>query len=108
MPSDEHQPFSLLRNRVIDLWCELLPDSPLLLSLRTDDFRGLRVHGLNMAIGKFQGEWVLAHVHQESQAVSVSAGPFDFSEQAVAALFASVVHERALALLRTEAFALDA
>ena len=104
--SDLH--FAALRDRTYALWRELLPDAPLLLSLRTDDFQGLRVRGTNLGIGKFADEWVLVHIHRDSQAVSVNAGPFDFSEQAVAALFAAVVHQRALALLRTEAFDLDA
>ena len=100
--------FAMLRDRTYALWRELLPDAPLLLSFRTDDFEGLRVRGTDLGIGKFEGAWVLVHIHQDSQAVSVNAGPFDFPEQAVAALFAAVVHHRALALLRTEAFNLDA
>jgi hypothetical protein len=99
--------FAVLRDRTYALWRELLPDVPLLLSLRTDDFQGLRVRGTDLGIGKFGGEWVLVHIHADNQ-VSVNAGPFDFPEQAVAALFAAVIHHRALALLRTEAFNLDA
>lgn len=100
-------PFGFLRARTYDLWRELLPDAPLLLSLRTHDFQGFRVRGTDLGLGKFDGEWVLVHIHADDQ-VSVNAGPFDFAEQAVAALFAAVVHHRALALLRTEAFDLDA
>ena len=86
-------------------WGQVLPDTPLLLSIASDDFSGVRAHRTTFAVGIFAGEWVVGHVHAQNNAVSVSAGPFDFPEQAVAAFLAMVVHDRALNFSRSLVFA---
>lgn len=107
---------TFIRRRTLALWSELLPDLPILREVRTENgqFEGFFVHGTDLCLGLFEGQWVLGHLHApphrllpEHRKVTVNAGPFDFPEQAVAALFASVVHERALALLRSTALADD-
>lgn len=95
------------RHSLDQTWAQTLPDKPLLLSITTDDFAGLRAHRTTFAVGIFAGEWVVGHVHAQNNEVSVSAGPFDFAEQAVAAFLAMVVHDRALNFSRSLVFAAE-
>ena len=80
-------------------WREVLPDAPLLATLQTEDFDGFRIHGSDVGIGLFDNQWVLVHVHADQSGVTVSQGPFDFHEQAIAALIAQVAGGRALGIL---------
>jgi len=80
-------------------WREVLPDAPLLTKLHTDSFDGFRIHGTDHGIGLFDDQWVLVHVQAAEADVVVSQGPFDFHEQAIAALIAQVAGGRALGVL---------
>lgn len=83
-------------------WREVLPDAPLLRSLKAQSFAGFAIHGTDLGIGLFDNQWVLVHVHAGGQDVTVSQGPFDFHEQAIAALLAQVAGNRALRFLGDE------
>ena len=108
MAVNTNDEFSTVRRQVHKIWRELLPDVPILKTVDSGPFSGFVVYGTEIGIGLFEGQWILAHIPVTGSAISANAGPFDFSEQAVAALFAAVVHERALTLLRNAAFSDDA
>ena len=87
-----------LRAKLGAAWTQVLPDVPLFLPVYFDDFDGLVVRGADLGVGKARGEWAVVHVHA-NQAITVSNGPFDHMEQAVAALIAQVAGNRAITFL---------
>ena len=91
-----------MRAATENTWKEVFPDAPLLLHASDEHFQGYRVHGTELGIGLFDGEWVLAFIAKNGADFTLSQGPFDFAEQAVAALLAQVAGSRAMRFLGGE------
>jgi len=88
-----------MRAAIENTWKQVFPDAPLLLQTSDDHFCGYRVHGTELGIGLFDNEWVLAFIPKNDADLTLSQGPFDFVEQAIAALMAQVAGNRALLFL---------
>ena len=79
-------------------WLRVLPDVPHLAPISTDAFQGYHLLRTDQGIGLYEGAWTLVHLHGEDDVIA-SAGPFDFPEQAVAALISQVAGQRATAVM---------
>jgi len=100
MPADNPD-LSPVKEATHKAWTQVLPDTPLFLSIQDDSFRGFRAHGTDFGVGLYDGCWVVAHVHAKGSGASVAYGPFDFYEQAIASLLSQVVGDRATRFLST-------
>jgi len=88
-----------VRAATLNVWREVLGGKPLLHELSCEGFAGFRIHGSDLGCGLFGEDWVVVHVQAAGAGVVVTQGPFDFPEQAVAALVAQVAGTRALHFL---------